>query len=246
MDITKQAKYEPIPELSPYVTTGRYEIPKETFKQALAKVESMADINAPLSLVDIGCANGEFLYYIKKQHSNWKLTGFDPTKSFIEVGKTIEGLSGVRLEVKSLAQAAGENETFDVIVCAGTFQIFPEPEKPLQQLLNLCKNNGVIVCDGLFNKYDIEVKTIFCDHSRIEGEGLWRSDYHQHSQKRLRKFLKGKARSVSFQEVVMIDLPFNPDAPHINEFTFKDAKGKNLITNGLNMIVNPTIMAIRK
>ena len=42
----------------------------------------------------------------------------------------------------------------------------------------------------------------------------------------------------------MIDVPYDKDKPHVNEFTFKDSDGRNIITNGLNMIVNPTLMTI--
>jgi len=239
----KNAKYECIPELAPYVKKTRYETPKENFKQILAKVESMVDVDRDLSLVDIGCSNGEFLYYIKTKHPNWKLTGFDPAKVYIETGKDFPGLSGVRLEVGELKDACG---AYDAVVCVGTFQIFREFEDGLEKLLSLCKDGGVVAVSALFNKYDVDSKIVFRDNSKPESEGLWRADYNQYSQKTLRNFLKGKVKSVEFHEVVMIDLPFDPDNPHMNEFTFRDTNGKNIITNGLNMIVTPTIMVIRK
>lgn len=240
----EKASYQPVPELSPYVTNGRYENPKELFKQALAKLKTLVGDKDTLDLVDLGCANGEFLYYVRQNFPRWNLTGFDFTEQFIQTGREFEGLAGITLETKDFFTV---EENFDIVCCFGTCPIFPDIEKPLEKLLSICRDGGIIICDGLFNKFDVEVRTVFCDSSKPEFEGIWHQDFNQHSRKRLRRFLEGKVAEVEFEDLVMgVELLSNPDDPHTNVWTFRDEDGRVLITNGMNMILNSTIMTIRK
>jgi SAM-dependent methyltransferase len=240
----EKARYLPMPALSPYITKDRYEKPKEVFKQALKKVETLVKTERTLDLADMCCANGEFLYFVRTKFPHWNLTGFDFTEEFIQTGRDFKGLSGVRLEVKNLFDIEG---SFDIVCCFGSFPIFPDIEAPLEKFLSVCKKGGIIIGDGLFNKFDVEVKTIFCDNSKPETVGIWRADFNQHSRKRIKNFLKHKVKKVEFEDLIMgVDLPFKPENPHSNAFTFRDENGKNIITNGLNLIATSTIMTIRR
>ena len=63
----------------------------------------------------------------------------------------------------------------------------------------------------------------------------------------LDKFLKDKVESFEFEELPMsIEIPYNNKTPSTFAFTFKDKKGKNIITNGLNLILNSTLLTIKK
>ena len=41
------------------------------------------------------------------------------------------------------------------------------------------------------------------------------------------------------------DLSYQPNMP-INQWTFRDSEGKNIITNGTNLILNKTLLTIQK
>ena len=244
MDVFEKASYQPVPKLSPYITKSRYDNPKELFKQAFAKLMSLRGKRRTLELVDIGCANGEFLYYVKRNCPHWGLTGFDYTEEFIQTGREFEGLSGVRLEVRDMFTI---KKKYDVVCCFGTLPIFPDINKPLEKLLNICKDGGIVICDGLFNKYDVEVRTVFYDSSKPEFDGIWHQDFNQHSRKLVKQFVGNKAKKVEFEDLIMgVELPFKPDNPHTNVWTFRDENGRVLITNGMNLILNSTILTIQK
>ena len=243
MSESKNAKYYPLPSLSPYVKRDRYSEPKEDNKFFERKIREYIDVERAYSVVDLGCANGELLYLLKQKFPHWKLTGYDLTPEFIETGRNFPGLSGVELIVADLFDI---NRTFDIVVCDSVLQIFPEIQKPLEKLLSICNEGGYIFVIGLFNKYDIEVRTQFCDNTNEVSRGIWRADFNQHSQQSIIRLIGSSVQSIEFHEVIMDkDLPFNPDMP-INHFTFRDINGKNILTNGLNMITNRPMLIIKK
>jgi len=237
-------KNNEILSLSPYTSTKRYEKPKQVFIFALQEIERFFRSKKTLTLVDIGCANGEYLYYVKKNHPQWQLFGYDFMPEFIQTAKQYPGLQGVYLETMNFFNL---KKKFDIVCCFGTFPIFPDIKKPLKKLLNLCKNDGLLVVDGLFNKFDIDVVNSYRDNSRPESKNIWRVDFNQHSQKTVSDFLRGKVREVEFKKIPFnVDIPYGPQNPHANVFTIKDAKGKRLLTNGMNLLLNPTLLLIHK
>ena len=239
----EEAKYHPLPALSPYSKSTRYSSPKEEHKFFEQTLRKRVSIDAPLNVVDVGCANGELLYLLKQKYPHWKLSGIDITPEFIEVGRNFDGLAGVDLAVTDLFE---EVRTFDLVLCDGTLQIFPDVEPPLKQLVKLCRPGGHIFATGRFNRFDIEVRLQYCDNSNDQAWGIWRADWNQHSQKSIFRLLESEVEAMEFIEVRMDkDLPLNPEMP-INIFSFRDADGKNILTNGVNLILNKTMLVVKK
>lgn len=242
---SKNAKYMPFPEHSPYVKGDRYELLKEDHKYFIAKLKKTMDPSKKYSLCDVGCGNGEMVYQFKKAFPLWEYTGYDFTQEFIDTALQFPGLKGSRFERKDILEI-GERESFDIVFCSSVLQIFPDFEKPLENLLGLCKKGGTLFVDGLFNPYDIEVRLQYCDNTKPETQGKWRTDWNQHSQASVKRFLVGKASSVTFEEVVNeLDIAENPKAP-INRWTFRDSKGKNRATNGTHLIMPRILMTVQK
>ena len=90
-----------------------------------------------------------------------------------------------------------------------------------------------------FNFHDVEVRMQYCDNSNKHAKNLWRRDWSQHSIKSIKSFLKKKKlKQIRFKEIPMEkNIKFN-NKIHVNQFTFRDAKNRNLITNGTNIILN--------
>lgn len=182
------------------------------------------------------------IHSFRRFFPHWNYTGFDITPEFIETARNFEGLRGVRFEVRDLMQV---DEKFDLVFCSSVFPTFPAFEAPLTKIISVARPGGWVFIDGLFNKYDVEVRLQYCDNSNEAAAGLWRTDWNTHSRKVLREFLAGKVESVDFTDMEMdLDMEPNPDI-HINRFTFRDANGRNMITNGTNMILNRTLMTIK-
>ena len=225
-----------IPELSPYITSHRYGQPKEIFKAAARKLRELVPAGAPCRLADLGCANGEFLHFLGQQFPEWELHGYDREPAFIRVAR--EAQPQVAFEVSDLFDIG---ERFDVVTMLGTFCIFADPGPVLEKLTSLAP---VLLIDGYFNASEIDVRISYRDNSKPEATGHWRADFHQHAQSTVRALLEPQ-RQVEFEPITMgVDLPRNPDAPHINAWTFKDEHGRRHLTNGLNMILDDTLLVV--
>ena len=239
-----EARYLTLPEVSPYVRTERYGKPKEIFKHVVDALKEFVDPDRSYSYADVGCANGEFLYYLREEFPHWQLSGFDIEPAFVEVAQSVPGLADVRFEVSDLFAI---EENFDFVSFMNAMSIFAHPEPVIEKLLSLVRPNGVLFADGYFNRYEVEVQVIYMDNSTEQGRGKWRKDWNQHTQTRIRAFLEDRCESVTFEDVDMsVELPRDPAKPDIDAWTFKDAAGRNIITNGTNLLLNDVMMIVRK
>ena len=57
--------HKALPELSPYLDGNRYTRSKEDHKNIVRKLSEIVDPSQLVSLVDVGCGNGELLFVIK-------------------------------------------------------------------------------------------------------------------------------------------------------------------------------------
>jgi SAM-dependent methyltransferase len=239
----EEAEYLPIPELSPYVTHERYERPKEVFKLVAKRLAELTEAGRRYRYADIACANGELLYLLKRRFPHWTLEGFDFTPEFIACGRDFPGLDGVKLHVQDLFTL---DDRFDAVSFLGMLHGVWEFEPYLEKLLSLVSPGGLLLVDGCFNPFDIELRAVFMDNSKPEAAGKWRRDFSQHSRSALARFLAGRCRDFTFEDVPMaVEIPRRPDAPHANVWTFRDEHGRVLVTNGTNMLLNKTLMIVR-
>jgi 2-polyprenyl-3-methyl-5-hydroxy-6-metoxy-1,4-benzoquinol methylase len=128
--LMREARYMTFPGTEPYrrVDPSRLHNPKAVFRHALGAVRRRLDGSKPLSVADIGTANGEFLYYVSRECPHWKLTGFDDEKNYIDVARDTPELSSVAFEVCGLYDMQGQ---FDVVTFLGTLSTFWDLEKAL-------------------------------------------------------------------------------------------------------------------
>ena len=239
-----KAKYQAFPELEPYTKTDRYSLLREDHKFFIQKIRQLVETTKVLDVADLACGNGELINQLKKIFPHWNYTGFDLTPEFIATAENYEGLKGVRFITCDWFETHGE---YDLVLSSGSFQIMQDVEKALGQMLNICRGDGYIITDGLFNPFDVEVRIQYCDNSMEATKGIWRADWNTHSRWLLSEFLK--TRNVDFE---FEDLPFNIElhrkegTPHVNNFTFKDEHGKTHVTNGLNILNDKSMLTIHK
>jgi trans-aconitate methyltransferase len=77
--------YAPLPKISPYskIEKSRLANPKLTFRFASQLVKKKSKLDANFTLPDLGCANGEFLYFLRDEFPQAVLHGLDITPKFI-------------------------------------------------------------------------------------------------------------------------------------------------------------------
>tara|TARA_Y100001936_G_C16091659_1_gene686813 strand:- start:7061 stop:7786 length:726 start_codon:yes stop_codon:yes gene_type:complete len=241
--MSKKAEYKAFPELSPYLNDDRYRNPKEDHKFILEELKSIYASDSIKNVCDVGCGNGDLLYLLKQNFVNWNLAGYDYTKEFIDYARKFDGLKDVKLFHKDLFKI---EEKYDIVLADGITHIFPDIEKTLNKYLEICNKGGHILTTGRFNKYDIEVRLQYCDNSNPETKGIWREDWCQHSRSLILELFQDKVDKIKFIDVIMDkEIKQNQNTP-INQWTFRNSEGKNIITNGTNVILNKTLLVIKK
>lgn len=237
------AKYRTFPELEPYGQGDRYDQPKEDFQTIAGKLREVVDPNACYKVGDIGCGNGEFIYYLRNEFPGWEFHGYDSTPEYVRTAHEFAGLKGVDIRTGDLFAL---EDTFDIVLATSLLPAFPDVERPLSRLIDLCRDGGLILATGLFNPCEIEVRVEFCDNSDSRSAGQWRTDFNRPSQASIRRTFGERVREISFYPCPFnVRIPRRPDAP-IRVWTVETADGEYLLVNGAGQILNYTLLMMRK
>jgi 2-polyprenyl-3-methyl-5-hydroxy-6-metoxy-1,4-benzoquinol methylase len=230
----------------PYLNLKRIKKPKKDFLLAL-KLISKKNI----SLIDCGCANGEFLYFLKKNNFNGSLNGIDLNKKYIKVAKKIKSLKSANFYNSSIEKFSKQKKKFDTVICLGVSHLYKKFDTLLKNLLAISKKSGTIIIDGFFNEYDMDLLIFYKDYSikKFNKKIEFKNDFNHFSTTRIVKQLKKlKIKKYKFIKCdynkINIKKDFNKK-PHHFVWTEK-YKNKTVITNGTNLILKRSFLLIRK
>jgi ubiquinone/menaquinone biosynthesis C-methylase UbiE len=107
------------------------------YKKVALKIEKFKNE----SILDLGCGKGLFLEIIKDYKS--KLYGADISPEMIKYAQERVG-NYVELKVADSENLPWGDNTFDIIVCILSFHHYSNPEKSLEEMKRVLKNNGHI------------------------------------------------------------------------------------------------------
>lgn len=239
--MNNQPKYQNYPELSRYSSTDRFGEPKEDFKTIIRQLRSLNLPEDDVRVADLGCANGELLYYLQDQFPDWELYGYDIEESYLETARSVDELQEVTFIQKNLFDIV---RSFDLLLSSCFLLLFQDIEPPLQKMIDLCQNGGNIVSTGLFNPHGIDVRVEYRDNNHEETKGTWRTDYNRHSQQTIRSLFGDEVSSIEFEPCPFnVDIEHDPDHP-LRVWTVRDVDGNRIIRNGAGQILNQTLMTM--
>ena len=227
-----------------YLKEDRYENPKEMFKVLAARAVASGALKKGSVVADIGCATGEFLYYLRSCFSDAEYHGYDVVPELLEKAeRKVPGVAfhlGSVLDRKALAPAS-----VDVAFLIGVMRIFDEFEPCLDNLLHWARPGGRIYVAGLFNPYPIDVWVKYRlsdDADPNHREPGWNM-FSIASVSRYLDSCVGAGRYL----FTPFELPFDLD-PHagdpVRTWTFRDSCGRRLFTNGLSLLCHIEILEI--
>ena len=139
-----------------YLKEDYYRKPKELFGFLLSIIESVKKNRQALSLLDIGCARGEFLYHAKLRGMFSRLAGVDYSQVLIKQARLFEGLSGAEFHCDR-ADRFSLKEKFDAITLTGLLSFYDGIKIPLANLKRHLKPDGVALITGIFNPLPVDV-----------------------------------------------------------------------------------------
>lgn len=155
-----------------YLNEDRYEEPKEIFKH-LAGVIGDLGLPADAAVLDVGCATGEFLYYLRKSNPGFRCTGLEPSADMVERAK--ERVSDVEFVVGGLLDDDFFAERrFDLAICCGVIPYFRDLRPPLKNLLAATKQGGAVTIFNSVNEDPIDTHLLY--RSADAQDGPWLPD----------------------------------------------------------------------
>ena len=226
-----------------YLEKRQYEEPKEYFKLVVSLIESVYNQNA-ISLIDVGCAAGAFIYYAKKRLNIKECVGMDISDSHLEQAKG--HLPDVEFVLDSItAPRYVVGREFDVCTCLGTMSIFDDIDEVLANLLSLVRKGGSLYIFDLVNEYPIDV---VMRHRVVQNNECseWQPGFNVRSMTTYERLIHGIDRNL---ELIWVDfdmpIPIPQTSDPMRAWTIKTEHKDNQLVVGTGQMLNFKILQIR-
>ncbi|WP_367606892.1 class I SAM-dependent methyltransferase [Legionella sp. W05-934-2] len=225
-----------------YIDEGWSKNPKEIFKfvdSYIANDNKIGNIN----LLDIGCATGEFIYYLSSRYPAYNYTGIDVFDDLIEQCNTLQP-NKTFIKASALDLPKHLYGQFDFVTAVGVMSIFDEDELPLflDNLIKACRENGVIYILSPLNEFGVDC---VLKHRKWKSgnKGSWEKGWNIYSQETLSEILQNRCKELSFHPFkINFDLPQRDDK--IRTWTMKTENNDRQLTNGLKLLVDHYLIKI--
>ncbi len=110
-------------------------------------IEALSRLASPgrsLRLLDVGCGSGSFLARIRLEVSpHWQLAGVDFSAVAIEEGR--RQFPGLELDCADATALDHADAAFDVVLCYGSWEHFPAPEKAIAEAARVLAPGGLLL-----------------------------------------------------------------------------------------------------
>jgi len=222
-----------------YYKKDYYKNPKEMFKFLGKILKKHMKAGMEYSLLDIGCARGEFLFYLKTHMDFNKMTGIDYSHSLINYAKNYKGLQDIEFLCED-AESINLNKEFDFIVISGTLNFFDDLFLILKNAKRHLRKDGLIVCLGLFNEYDIDV---LIRHRNNKYSNEFLGGWNIHSIETIKKHLKKLDMKIKYISKFILPFKLEKQEDPARAWTLDTEEGGKSV-NGLGMIYDNTVLEI--
>lgn len=138
---------------------------KESFKyigeKVLENLRLKNLLDKKISILDIGCSNGDFLFYLSNIIPHAELSGADVMPILLE--KTREDFGKYNKEIPQtylcdIEKGEGmPKQQFDIVFMNGVIGIFDDLKNPLKNFTSLINDSGVGYIWSGFNPYPIDI-----------------------------------------------------------------------------------------
>ena len=209
--------------------------PREFFEFLVRLAE--AQLSAGSTVLDVGCAAGAFLYYLRSLYPGLSLTGIDVSPQFL--AKAIRTVPDARFSVGDIYTGDQlPTERFEVVFMNGVNYLFSQYELWLSNLLSLTKGSAFVY--GIFNSEDLDVYATV----RRSGDKSSVTPWNFISEKSISMFLDSiGVRHRFFRWALPIENPrVHPDP--MRSWTIETKDSGYLVINGTQMIHRFAVLRI--
>jgi SAM-dependent methyltransferase len=219
-----------------YIDEDYYKNPKEAF-MFLSKI--ISDRFEEPSILDLGCARGEFLFYIKNTLKTKGLVGVDYSLNLIEKARNFNGLKDVNLIVDS-AECFEIDKTFDVITMLGVLSYFDSTIPTLKTIKKHLALNGRVYILGFFNDHDVDVQIRYRNNKYFDQ---FESGWNLHSLDTIKKSLDNLDMKLTNIHIFDLSFDLSPQGDPCRAWHIDTEDGRKY-TNGLGLIYDTRVLEI--
>ena len=185
--------------------------PNYVFFEEIYKIIKSSGLECP-NIIDVGCSNGDLLYFLAKKNKKLKLTGIDFQKN--KSNEKITFISGDLFNIKF-------DQKFDFVINIGVIEHIRDVQKYTKYLSNLLNNSGIIITMTLDDSsllYKIS-RTIYPLGFREPMERIYDAHHLNHFSKKSLKHLF-KINSLDIKKTIFYYLTMKTiDYPYKNIIT---------------------------
>jgi len=222
-----------------YLKSDRYNKPKEAYKLLYRILKKRLSKTKNYELLDVGCANGELLFFLNKKFSNIKFYGVDIRNDLIKVARK-KLPSDIYLKKFDYNQKKNLNKKFDIIICCGVIGIFDNLKFFFKNIKKNIKKNSILFLFCVFNEYDFDIIQSYKDlNSKITN---YQTGWNIWSIKTIKKYMKEK-KIIKHPFEIKFDVKQNKK-DLMRSWTIKINK-RRYFTNALSIIQNQMWLEIK-
>lgn len=225
-----------------YFEEDYYNKPKEAFEFICKLMQENIDKNKSYSILDIGCARGEFLYFAKKRILNLhRFTGIDYSEDLIRSASSQEFLSGMTF-VKGDGENFSMNEKFNFITSLGVVGYFDNLGPTFRMIRDHLQDDGTGYVFHLFNPFDIDVILKY-RNNRLSDK--FQVGWNLHSIETAKKTLK--QLDMKLKDISRFELSFDDEKKDdpARSWTINTDEGRKF-TTGLGQIYSLYCLEVQK
>lgn len=222
-----------------YVTENRKDQPREFYKFLRALAAQQLAENPTARVLDVGCANGEFLYYVCEHHPHIQPSGIDVNEEVLAIARKL--VTSGQFSVGNIQTGENlPNGQFDLVFMSGVNYLLSDHHCWLRNLISLSR--GMIYVFGVFNPDDLDFSAIV----KRPGDSGSSAPWNLVSQTSISRFLDhawpGIAHRFHNWEVP-VDVPRVYEDP-MRCWTFLAEGGRRLQINGLQIVHTLAVLEI--
>lgn len=138
-----------------YLREDRAANTKEVFVAIADQIETLKGPSVE-TILDVGCATGEMLYYLETRFPKAQLNGVDVSEPLISEARRIIPKAtfeyGSVLEPETLP-----SQNQDVVILTGVLGLFDDPKEAIGNLISCACEGGVVLITSPFNPNPVDV-----------------------------------------------------------------------------------------
>ena len=218
-----------------YLNEDRRLQPKEYFKLLVGLASE--HLNVPeVRILDIGCATGDFLYYLASLFSRASLSGVDVNPEFVRRAKEV--VPSADLFLGDIQAGFAIDDRYDVVFMSSVHYLFSDFEPWLRNLIHATRRAAYVF--GIFNPEDLDVRAVV----QRPGDTTSSTQWNLISQKSISGFLdklRISHRFINWQ--LPIEIPRCKQDP-IRSWTIETREGEYLTVNGTQILHRFAVLEI--